>query len=151
MEVVGGVAKGKIRSFDDERGFGFIKSSDAPDDVFFHIKDVAGAENEDLSEGVWVDFTLTEGDRGLKATQVRLQSPSRTAGASTGRAPAASSERPRTSAPRSGGVLPMDQYRREITEILLSAVDDLEGRQIVALRDVLTDYGIDRGFVSEGR
>ena len=146
MEVVGAVAKGKIRSFDDERGFGFIKSGDAPDDVFFHIKDVAGAENEDLTEGVWVDFTLTEGDRGLKATQVRLQSPR---GAGAGRAPAAA-ERPRTSSAR-GGVLPMDQYRREITEILLSAVDDLEGRQIVALRDVLTDYGIDRGFVSEGR
>jgi cold shock CspA family protein len=141
------VAKGKIRAFDDERGFGFIKTADAPDDVFFHIKDVAGAENEDLTEGVWVDFTLTEGDRGLKATQVRLQSPSRSAD----RAPAASSsERPRSSSSR-GGALPMDQYRREITEILLSAVDDLEGRQIVALRDVLTDYGIDRGFVSEGR
>jgi len=134
------MAKGKIRSFDDARGFGFIKSNDADDDVFFHVRDVTDG-SDDFPEGTWVEFELVEGDRGLKATGVTVQggpknaAAVRSGGASTG----------------SKGSVPLDQYRREITELLLGAVDDLTGKQVRVLRDALTDYGFDRGFVVEGR
>lgn len=134
------LAKGKVRSFDDGRGFGFITTPDCPENVFFHVKDVTGVEAEDL-ENAYVQFQLSEGDRGFKATDVRP------AGAAGGR-----TERPASKPVASrGGALPVDQFRREVTELLLGAVDDLSGLQIRELRDALTDYGFDRGFVAEDR
>ena len=38
----------------------------------------------------------------------------------------------------------------EVTDLLLGA-DDMTARQIRYIRDVLTDYGVERGFVAEGR
>ncbi len=40
------------------------------------------------------------------------------------------------------------EFRREVTEILLS-VDGIGSSQIRAVRDYLSDYGLDRGFVVE--
>ncbi|WP_170127278.1 cold-shock protein [Kineococcus rhizosphaerae] len=132
------MAKGKVRSYDEERGFGFIRSPEAPDDVFFHFKDVVGGEDGDF-EGATVEFTLSEGERGPKASNVKVES--RRTGA-----PAASSER----RPPAGGNRPpsLREFRREVTEILLS-VDGIGSAQIRQVRDYLSDYGLDRGFVVE--
>ena len=147
---MGSLAKGKVRSFDDGRGFGFITSPDCPENVFFHVKDVIDLEAEEL-EGASVQFTLDQGDRGFKATDVRpLGSP---AGRGAGRDASRDSGRDRAGAgrPAGRGPLPVDRFRREVTELLLSAVDDLSSRQVRELRDALTDYGFDRGFVVDGR
>ena len=77
----------------------------------------------------------------------RVATGGRDGGRDAGRERAGSASRP---AGR-GGALPVDQFRREVTELLLSAVDDLSGRQVRELRDALTDYGFDRGFVTDGR
>jgi cold shock protein len=157
--LVGSLAKGKVRSFDDGRGFGFITSPDCPENVFFHVKDVVDLEAEDL-EGASVQFTLDQGDRGFKATDVRpLGSPAgrgagRDSGRDSGRDAGRDAGRDRAGAGRPAGrgtPLPVDRFRREVTELLLSAVDDLSGRQVRELRDALTDYGFDRGFVVDGR
>ncbi|WP_432563896.1 cold-shock protein [Kineococcus sp. SYSU DK003] len=134
------MAKGKVRSYDDERGFGFIRSPEAPDDVFFHFKDIVGSEEGPL-EGATVEFTLTEGERGPKATGVRVES-RRTGGGAPERS------RPTSRGGAGGGAVQLREFRREVTEILLS-VDGLTSGQIRDVRDFLTDYGIDRGFVAD--
>jgi CspA family cold shock protein len=144
--VVASSAKGKVRSFDDGRGFGFITSPDCPENVFFHVKDVIGLEAEDL-EGASVQFTLSEGDRGFKASDVRPLGAGGREPQGGGRERPASGGRPAAR----GGALPVDQFRREVTEVLLGAVDDLSSRQVRELRDALTDYGFDRGLVVDGR
>ncbi|GAA0318259.1 cold shock domain-containing protein [Kineococcus aurantiacus] len=133
---MGHVAKGKVRSYDEERGFGFIRSPEAPDDVFFHFKDVVGGEEGDF-EGATVEFTLTDGERGPKASNVRVES-RRSGGAPAAERRPASANRPPS----------LREFRREVTEILLS-VDGIGSTQIRAVRDYLSDYGLDRGFVVE--
>jgi cold shock CspA family protein len=133
------VAKGKVRSYDEERGFGFIRSPEAPDDVFFHFKDVVGGTDDGPMEGALVEFTLGEGERGPKASDVKVES-RRSGPPPEQRRPAASSSAQRP--------VSLREFRREVTEILLS-VDGIGSTQVRAVRDFLSDYGLDRGFVVE--
>jgi CspA family cold shock protein len=61
--------EGVVRRFDPERGFGFISSPGAPQDVFFHGSVVVG---DPVSRGDSVEFRLTQGQRGPRAQEVRL-------------------------------------------------------------------------------
>ncbi|WP_432510847.1 cold-shock protein [Kineococcus sp. SYSU DK001] len=133
------MAKGKVRSYDEERGFGFIRSPEASDDVFFHFKDVVVGGEEGDFDGATVEFTLTEGERGPKASNVKVES------RRSGGAPAAE-RRPAQSS--SNRPVSLREFRREVTEILLS-VDGIGSSQIRTVRDYLSDYGLDRGFVAE--
>ncbi len=121
--MVGAVAKGKVRSYDEERGFGFIRSPEAPDDVFFHFKDIVGGAEDGSLEGAVVEFTLGEGERGPKASDVKVES-RRSGPPPEQRRPAASnSQRP----------VSLREFRREVTEILLS-VDGIGSSQVRAVR-----------------
>ncbi|MEZ0494497.1 cold shock domain-containing protein [Kineococcus sp. TBRC 1896] len=134
---MGAVAKGKVRSYDEDRGFGFIRTPEASDDVFFHFKDVVGGADDGPLDGAVVEFTLGEGERGPKASDVRVES-RRSGPPPEQRRPASSSQRP----------VSLREFRREVTEILLS-VDGIGSTQVRAVRDYLSDYGLDRGFVVE--
>lgn len=61
--------KGVVVKFDEERGFGFIRSRRTQEDVFVHIKDVKG--QMPLREGQYVTFGIHMTERGLSARQVR--------------------------------------------------------------------------------
>ena len=47
---------GKIKMFNEERGFGFIQSDDGGNDVFFHV--TALREGDDVSVGKAVKFEV---------------------------------------------------------------------------------------------
>lgn len=47
-----------------KEGFGFIKSSDSEQDVFFHANNLEWVEFDDLSEGTEVSFEIWEGKNG---------------------------------------------------------------------------------------
>lgn len=66
--------EGVVRRFDEERGFGFISSGDAPGDVFFHLSTVVGSP---VRPGDSVEFRLGESERGPRAQEVRLLTPAR--------------------------------------------------------------------------
>jgi cold shock protein len=61
---------GTVKWFNDAKGFGFI-SRESGGDVFVHYSDVQGSGFRSLQEGQRVEFTVEQGDKGPKATNVR--------------------------------------------------------------------------------
>jgi CspA family cold shock protein len=67
------VPTGKVKWFDNEKGFGFLSQDGGPD-VFVH-KDALPAGVETLKPGSRVEFGIAQGRRGEQALQVRLLDP----------------------------------------------------------------------------
>jgi len=61
--------KGKVKWFNDSKGFGFIEQEGGKD-VFVHYTALQGDGYKSLSEGQEVEFEVTEGKKGLQATNV---------------------------------------------------------------------------------
>ncbi len=60
---------GTIKTLTD-RGFGFISREGEAKDLFFHSKELKGVTYEELKVGDTVTFEVTEGPKGLNATNV---------------------------------------------------------------------------------
>jgi len=60
---------GNVKWFNDAKGYGFIAREDGPD-VFVHYSAIVGDGFRSLSEGQQVQFEITEGPKGLQATNV---------------------------------------------------------------------------------
>lgn len=65
--------KGIVERLVRERGFGFIRS-ERGESLFFHRSALSGGEFDRLEQGDRVEFEETMGEKGLKATSVRLVS-----------------------------------------------------------------------------
>lgn len=63
-------AKGTIKFFNSQKGFGFITPDDGSKDLFVHISNLEG-NAQTLNEGQKVEYTPAQGKKGLEATQVR--------------------------------------------------------------------------------
>jgi len=62
---------GTVKWFNDDKGFGFIERSQGKD-VFVHYSELKGEGRKTLQEGDRVEFTVTQGDKGLQAEDVLL-------------------------------------------------------------------------------
>lgn len=60
------MAKGKVKWFDDDKGYGFIER-EGGDDAFVHHSDIIGSGYKSLKEGQAVEFDIEQGDRGPKS------------------------------------------------------------------------------------
>ncbi len=64
------MARGRVKWFNDAKGYGFIEQPDGGEDVFVHFTAIEMEGFKTLSEGQEVEFEVRQGEKGLQATNV---------------------------------------------------------------------------------
>ena len=65
------MAKGTVKWFSSDKGFGFIAPEDGSADLFAHFSAIEGSGRRDLFDGQAVEFDVEQGQRGPQATNIR--------------------------------------------------------------------------------
>jgi CspA family cold shock protein len=65
------MAKGKVKWFNDKKGFGFIIPEDGSKDLFVHHSSILGEGFKTLAENQEVEFDTENSDKGPKAVNVK--------------------------------------------------------------------------------
>lgn len=141
------MATGKVISFDETRGFGFVAPDVGGEDVFVHVNDL-DFDKRLLSLGGMVEFEVEEGQRGLKAAHVRMANP-----AEPESLPVLDVKPAKPADPLSDDevcdVLTMKEYLDEITEMLLTTMPTLTAQHIVHIRQQAAQLACAHGWVEQ--
>jgi CspA family cold shock protein len=65
------MATGKVKWFNDQKGFGFIQADQTGTDVFVHHTVIEGDGYKTLADGETVEYECESSAKGLKATRVK--------------------------------------------------------------------------------
>ncbi|MDN5203665.1 cold shock domain-containing protein [Fulvivirgaceae bacterium BMA10] len=60
--------EGKVKFFNESKGFGFIKDAESDNEYFVHVSGLV----DEIKEDDEVSFELKEGRKGLNAVNVKL-------------------------------------------------------------------------------
>ena len=60
---------GKIKHYDDNRGFGFIVPDDKTEDIFFHVSQ---ANYKGITKGQRISYDVKQGKKGLEGHKIKL-------------------------------------------------------------------------------
>ncbi len=55
------MARGRVKWFSDEKGYGFIEPEDGSEDLFVHYSEIVGEGFRTLEEGSSVEFEVVDG------------------------------------------------------------------------------------------
>jgi cold shock protein len=64
--------QGKVKFFDENRGFGFITPDEGGKDVFVHITAVKDSYYDKLEEGDVVEYEVVDGHKGKMAGKLKI-------------------------------------------------------------------------------
>lgn len=67
------MATGKVKWFNESKGYGFIAPSDGSADVFVHFSAIIANGFKTLAEGQTVTFEVEQGAKGPQATRVAVE------------------------------------------------------------------------------
>jgi CspA family cold shock protein len=65
------VARGTVKWFNEEKGYGFITPDEGGEDLFVHYSAIEGSGFRSLEEGQRVSYEPTRGRKGEQAANVR--------------------------------------------------------------------------------
>jgi CspA family cold shock protein len=65
------MARGQVKWFSEKKGYGFITQEDG-NDVFVHYSAIGTEGFKTLREGDEVEFEVSQGEKGLQATNVKV-------------------------------------------------------------------------------
>lgn len=131
---------GRVVRFDSTRGYGFITPDHGQEDVFLHVNDLLIPESM-VRTGLSVEFEIEEGERGPKASSIRLAK--------------GASARAGSSLPSMAGddalcdVLASEEFTHDVTELLLHAVPSLTGQQITQIRHEFLEFAKKQGWIED--
>lgn len=142
---------GRVIRFDEAKGYGFIAPNTGGEDVFVHANEVADRGLR-IGAGTQVEFRILEGDRGLKAYDVRVLDEEQPPAA------AARDLSPRHDAEQVPGdqlaadddlfeVFGEREFVQQITELLLTTAPQLPGATILDVRGALLGFARKNGWV----
>ncbi|TQF06714.1 cold shock domain-containing protein [Kitasatospora acidiphila] len=141
---------GHILRFDEVRGYGFIAPDEGGEDLFMHANDLLG-EKHLFRAGLAVSFDAEQGERGMKASRVRLVDAPPREGIGVQRPPVAVippwATREETPGDNLCDVLSSAEFQHELTETLLTAAPTLTGTQILAIRKALVDLSRQHNWI----
>jgi len=128
------MVSGKVVRFDEVRGYGFVAPESGGEDVFIHVNDLT-FDKRLLTQGTVVEFTVEEGERGPKASHVRMTGPS--------------VEPSRAMDSDLCDVLSTKKFITEVTETLLAAAPTMSAQQILQARQGLVVRAREHGWVED--
>lgn len=64
------MATGKVKWFNDQKGFGFVTPDDGSQDCFVHHSAIKGDGYKTLEENEVVSFEIEQGEKGPRAVNV---------------------------------------------------------------------------------
>ncbi|MYT29500.1 cold shock domain-containing protein [Streptomyces sp. MspMP-M5] len=141
---------GKILRFDEIRGYGFIAPDTGDEDVFMHANDLVDEKNF-YQAGYEVEFFMEAGEKGPKASQIRLVN--KPVSRQLARGSLAPGTVRTTLAPERRvdddlcDVLTAADFRSELIETLVAADETLTAAQIQRIRTSLVDIARHHGWV----
>lgn len=65
------LARGSVKWFNEQKGFGFITPDDGDKDLFVHYSNIVGDGYRNLQDGQAVEYDAAEGRKGPEAQNVR--------------------------------------------------------------------------------
>jgi len=68
------MARGKVKWFNERKGYGFISRDEGESDVFVHFSAIEQEGFKTLREGDEVEFEVTDGPKGIQASKVVILS-----------------------------------------------------------------------------
>ena len=66
------MATGTVKWINDTKGYGFISPDDGGDDLFAHFSEIQAEGFKTLQDGQKVSFEVTQGKKGLQASNIRV-------------------------------------------------------------------------------